>query len=200
VTIGIFGYQAYDTNRKQEEARIARRAEIDRTSEAMSMWFSRTTCLTSNFEERWREWYAGYPETQTITVYTFSKDDSRIIKKTPLTRTLPTPESLDEVTWGGTNRSATEGDSIDWRVSREHFDGLTIMIRNECALQFPPPAGWDESDVSSQWLNSKIQNYSLAPANMSICETNEYFEQFKWQDPIYLLVGKIFSCDSILNP
>jgi hypothetical protein len=184
LTIGIFGYQAYDTNRKEEEARIERQATKDRTVEAMSMWRSRNACLASEFEQRWQAWYAENPETQTVKIYTYS--DGLITGTSPVTRTLPTPESLDD-TGGTTIRYANGKDVISWRVSEDHFKSLVGSIRFECGEKFPPPAGSDYIDNDKGVFLTRIRAFNLVPANMSICEDMDFWEQFDWQDPFNLL-------------
>jgi hypothetical protein len=191
LSLGIVGYQAYDTNRKQEEARIERQAEKDRTSEAMSMWRSRNACLASEFEQRWQAWYAENPETQTVKIYTYS--DGLITGTSLVTRTLPTPESLDD-TGGSTIRYSNGKDVISWRVSEDHFKSLVSSIRFDCGEKFPPPAGWDYSNLDRSSLALRIRLFNLVPANMSICEDMDFWEQFDWQDPFNLL-SEFSYCD-----
>lgn len=196
VAMGVFGYQAYETNQKQEEARFERQANIDRTIAAMSMWRSRNSCLASEFEQRWQAWYADNPETQTVTVYAFSEEDGRIISETPVTRTLPTPESLDDI-GSGTISYVNAGETINWGVSKEHFiKGIVSTIRIECGTKFPPPTGWDYWSIEKSSLAINIRLYNLAPAKMSICEDMDFWAQFEWQDPFNLL-NEFSYCDPL---
>jgi hypothetical protein len=193
VTIGIFGYQAYDTNRKQEEARIAREAEKTRTTQAMSMWLSRNTCLASKFEQQWQAWYEENPETQTIEIWS-----AKSRRYMDVTKTLATPQALSEISrfrssisWGETE--------IEWRVTRDHFVGLISPIRIECGDQFPPPEGWDYVDIEKSRLHNKMKNFGLVPEGLSYCETDDYFDSFTWQDPFELL-NKESNCNLQLIP
>jgi hypothetical protein len=194
VTIAIFGYQAYETNRKQEEARIERQAEKTRTVQAMSMWLSRNACLASEFEQRWQAWYAENPETQTVKVWS-----SRSRKYVDITNTIDAPKTLGDVSRSGTFPPREEGAEIEWRVSRDHFVGLISPIRIECGDQFAPPEGWDHLDIEESLLHSKIRTFDLAPENMSICETDDYFGKFSWQDP-FAMLSKESRCNFQLIP
>jgi hypothetical protein len=194
VTIGLVGYQAYDTNRKEEEWRIALQVEKTRTMQAMSMWQSRNACLASGFEQRWLAWYEVNPETQTREMWS-----SKSRKYVDVTNTIDAPQSLSDVTSFGTASAWEEGAEIEWRVSREHFVRFISKIRIECGDQFPPPAGWDDVDIEKSRLYNRIRRFDLDPTNMSTCETNDFFDQFIWQDPFDLL-NKKSRCDFQLIP
>lgn len=195
VAIGIFGYQAYDTNRKQEEARIERQAQKDRTAAAMSMWLARNICLATEFEQQWQAWYAENPETQTVKQWN-SKKRTYI----DVTKVLETPVSLSDVYRSGTYPAWDEGAKIDWHVSRDHFTvGLISSIRIECGENSPPPEGWDYVDIEKSRLYNKIENFDLVPAGLSFCERDDYFDRFTWQDPFELL-NKESNCDFQLIP
>jgi len=180
VTVGIFGYQAYDTNRKQEEARIERQIYKDQTAQAMSMWDSRNNCVKAEWEKRWRAWYLENPETQTINVADVT---SGIINPYEVTKTLPLPESIDKVRWGGTG-SSNFGVPDEWYVSQQHFKGFEIMIRYECELKFPPPVGLSESDVDEGSMGLRVSLSNLTPTGLDAFEIGQ---RYRWQDPFILL-------------
>ena len=172
VAIAIFGYQAYDTNRKQEEARIERQTYKDRTLTAMTMWELRNDCVATQWKQRWRAWYLENPETQTINVADVTSGN---LNSYEVTKTLPLPESLDKVRWGGTG-SSNFGEPDEWYVSQQHFKGFEIMIRYECELKFPPPEGLSESDMSDMSFRLMISGLPAPDDN----------RRYEWQDPFIL--------------
>jgi hypothetical protein len=182
VTIGIFGYQAYETNRKQDQARIQQQIYKDQTVQAMIMWDARNTCVVTEWKQRWRAWYLEHPETQTINVY--NRDvNSPNFGIYQITKTLPLPESIDKVTWWGTG-SGNNGEPKFWFVSQGHFEDFEIMIRNECELKSPPPEGLSESDVDDGSMGQRIYISGLTPTSLSLIDVRN---RYSWQDPFELL-------------
>lgn len=174
LSLAIVGYQAYDTNRKQEQARIEQQIYKDQTVQATIMWSARNTCVVTEWEQRWRAWYLENSETQTINVY--DRDvNSPNFGIYQVTKTLPLPESIDKITLWGT-MSSDNSEPKFWFVSQGHFKDFEIIIRNECELKFPPPEGLSESDIDEGSMALRVSYSDL--------------QRYRWQDPFRMLGSK----------
>ena len=180
VAIAIFGFQEYEANRKLEETAKAFQTRVSQTRQAMEMWDSRNACLLPRFSQRWQEWYRKNPQTQTKTILTFS-DESVIVDRTSVTKTLTVPETLNEVVWEFVP-SVEAGEPIIWRVTEGHFEELVTTIRFECAEEFPSPSGMSDWDIQKDQLGGRIRMYGLLPPDVSIFEAGQFLERFQWQD------------------
>jgi hypothetical protein len=185
VVIAVFGYQAYETNRRQEAARVEQQTYKNQTAEAMSIWYSRNRCVAAEWKQRWRVWYSENPETQTINV--FNQDvNSPNFGIYQVTKKLPLPETIDKVRWGGTASNSTR-EPVEWFVSQQHFKSFEIMISYECELKYPPPEGLSESDIDEDSMGVRISTAGLTPANFSPSESLTFSRRYRWQDPFELL-------------
>jgi hypothetical protein len=101
---------------------------------------------------RWKDWYEQNPETQTVEY--FSKTQ---LKRVKITKTLPTPESLDQVSWIET--TYLEKPKV-WFVTRAHFDPLLAEVKQVCLEKWPPPAGLDEQDMELDFIELLSGGYS----------------------------------------
>lgn len=150
ITGGLYAYQEISKTLERQQAvrasTIAVAESKDRLARVLAVWNARNNCLVSELNLRWAEWYEQNPETRTVEY--FSKTQLKWVK---VTKTLPLPESFDDITRFIVNN--IDRKTKYWPVSQSHFDPLVNVMKDDCILRWPPPDGMDEAAMYPDGLD-----------------------------------------------